>query len=293
MAEEKTGVFSGQYGTPDQWKYLLDTYEQKVLPGNPAEREARGKALGFTPDELAAIDQVWNANARGLSMPTWTREDLWKRVSGTQSRIESEAAAKAASENDARIRGEITQNVQAWIDSLGVADPAIAAQLAARARVAASNQAGKAGFGSMGSGGAGLSARGQASINSDLDAKYALDRKGLQAQGYGLLNNRDLGLAQLEQGWAGIQDARAAQQWAAGQNQLQGIGSAVGAGLGAIGFLGGPAVGSATMAGGSALGGGLTSLFGGGGGPNYSPASSVQTARGGGYRGGSLGNTGY
>ena len=249
-----------------------------------SEMAAWVQKTGMSPEQVRALYHVLNAKGGGVIIG----DDYNKSIQLLDTGMGEAQAADSAKE-EAKIRGDITGNIQKWIDELGMADPAVSARLAARARVAASNQAGKAGFGSLGSGGAGLSARGQASINSDLDAKYALERAGLQAQGYGLLNNRDLGLAQLEQGWASIQDARAGQRWAADKNTAQGVGGAIG-GIGGtiLGAVTGiPGLGQVGAAGGAALGG----LSTGGGGPSYSNAGSVQSARG--YRGGSLGNTGY
>lgn len=150
----------------------------------------------------------------------------------------------------------------------------------------------RAGLGSVGSGqgGGGLSAYGQQMVQGDLANKYDLQRKSLQAQGVGLLNQRDLGLKGLEQGYMQMQNQQQEQAWAAKQNQAQGIGAAIGGGLGALGFIGGPALGAATMAGGAALGGGLGGLATGGSGPSYPSMPSWMSGSG---RKGSLGGSGY
>lgn len=241
---------------------------------------------GMNPEQIRALYHVLNAKGGGVIIG----DDYNKSIKLLDTGM-GEAQAADAAKNEAKIRGDITGNIQKWIDSLGVADPDVSARLAARARTAASNQAGRAGVGSLGSGGAGLSALGQANINKDLDAKYSLERAGLQQQGYNLLNTRDLGLGQLEQGWAGIQDARAGQRWAADKNTAQGVGGAIGGIAGTVigAVTGIPGLGQVGAAGGAGLGG----LATGGGGPSYSPAGSVGSARGGGWRGGSLGNTGF
>lgn len=203
------------------------------------------------------------------------------------------AAEAAASAKETSDRAGITDNIQKFIDSMGIADPAITAQLQQRAQAQASGMRGKAGLGSVGSygGGGGLSAMGQQSINAGLDTQYALQRAGLKSQALGVMNQRDISLSQLEQGYAQMQDARDGQKWAAQQNQNQGIGAGIGAAVGALGFFGGPALGAATMSGGASLGAGFAGLASGGGGPSYSAPSSISGNRG--FRGGGTGSTGY
>jgi hypothetical protein len=299
------GVFSGQYGDDASWQYLTDLYtkaNQEWAATEGKKAGAGGKDMttyiseqtGMTPDEVKAVEMYTLAKAQGQSLPTWTREDLWRRVGPATGRIQAQQASKASANEEARVRGDITTNIQKFIDGLG-ADAAGTKRMqdliARKAQAQQGASASRAGLGSVGSGGVGggLSEMGRASIAGDLNTKYDLQRQGLQAQAMGLLNQRDLGLSQLDLQYTQLQNQQAEAQWAAQKNQAQGIGSAIGAGVGALGFIGGPALGAATMGAGSALGGGLGGLATGGSGPSYqAPRPTSGT-----FRGGSLGGTGY
>lgn len=185
---------------------------------------------------------------------------------------------------------DITGRIKAFTDSLGSPDPRIAAYLQRRASDIGQASAGRAGV----SGRSGLSQLGTAGIAGQLDAQYAFQRQGLQAQGLGLMNQRDLGLAGLQQGYDQMAATQKEQQWAAQKNQSQGIGSAIGAGIAAIpgialaGYTGGASLG--LIGAGATIGGGIGGLAAGGGGPSYGQLPSFGTS---GKKSGGLGNTGY
>lgn len=196
---------------------------------------------------------------------------------------------------------QVTANINKFLEGLNPGSPEYQqaqVYISKRAQSAQGASSARAGLGSFGSGGAqtgqglggGLSAYGEGTIQADMNTKYRLQNEQLKAQGLGLLNQRDLGLKGLEQGYQQMQNQQAEQAWAAQQNQNQGIGSAIGAGLGALGFIGGPALGAATMSGGAAVGGALGGLASGGSAPRY--ASMPSWTQGGGNKG-SLGGSGY
>lgn len=120
---------------------------------------------------------------------------------------------------------------------------------------------------------------------------YETQRASLRQQGLGVLNQRDLTQQQMDDAWASMmlarQDKASEAAWAGQMNSAQGLGGAIGTGLGALGFIGGPAVGAATMSAGGALGGGLASL-----GAPQAPTYTQGPPRGRG-RGNSGGGTGW
>lgn len=302
------GVFSGQYGDDASWNYLQNIYatarQQLRDQGKQANAAEIAAATGLTADEVGAIEQMAQIREGGYDAPTWTREDLWRRVSNAGGRMQEAEKAKAgqaaAAEED-RIRGDITANINKFLQGLNPGSPEYQqaqVYISKRAQSAQGASSARAGLGSFGSGGkdvgqglgGGLSAYGEGTIRADMKTKYHLQNEQLRAQGLGLLNQRDLGLKGLELGYQQMQNQQAEQAWAAQQNQNQGIGSAIGAGLGALGFIGGPALGAATMSGGAAVGGALGGLATGGSAPRY--ASMPSWTRGGGNKG-SLGGSGY
>jgi len=302
------GVFSGQYGDDASWNYLQNIYatarQQLREQGKQANAAEIAAATGLTADEVGAIEQMAQIREGGYDAPTWTREDLWRRVSNAGGRMQEAEKAKAgqaaAAEED-RIRGDITANINKFLQGLNPGSPEYQqaqVYISKRAQSAQGASSARAGLGSFGSGGAqtgqglggGLSAYGEGTIQADMNTKYRLQNEQLKAQGLGLLNQRDLGLKGLELGYQQMQNQQAEQAWAAQQNQNQGIGSAIGAGLGALGFIGGPALGAATMSGGAAVGGALGGLASGGSAPRY--ASMPSWTQGGGNKG-SLGGSGY
>lgn len=103
--------------------------------------------------------------------------------------------------------------------------------------------------------------------------QYDFQRKQLGSQVLGLMNQRDIGLGQLQQNFANQQNSLAEQQAAFKQNQAQGIGAILGGVAGtAIGaYAGGPMGAAAGGTAGSQLGGGIGGLFGGmgSGAPQY------------------------
>jgi len=187
-------------------------------------------------------------------------------------RAETEAAAKAQAERDG-----VRSQIQKFVDSLDVPDPAVAARIQTRAMDAAQGFQGRTGT----YGRSGLGASTAAGITASADAEYADARQARKVGALGLLQNNQATTDQLRFGYAGLDqsndqfmtnraDQQASEAWAAQQNAGQGVGSLVGGIAGALGYLGGPAVGAATMAGGSALGGLVGGLAAGGNrGPSY------------------------
>jgi hypothetical protein len=293
-----TGVFSGNYGTAEGWDYLIKLVDEARShdPQGAYDGERATNWLydqGLTTGQIKALTDAYGNEKSPVGQTTWDKEGRWALLKDIQGKREGDKAAAEASAKENADRAGITDNIQKFIDSMGIADPAISAQLQQRAQAQSSGMRGKAGLGSVGSygGGGGLSAMGQQSINAGLDTQYAMQRAGLKSQALGVMNQRDISLSQLEQGYAQMQDARDGQKWAAQQNQNQGIGAGIGAAFGALGFIGGPALGAATMSGGASLGAGFAGLASGGGGPSYSAPSSISGNRG--FRGGGTGSTGY
>lgn len=176
-------------------------------------------------------------------------------------------------------RGRVTDQLQRYFDMLNspvvdaqgnYTDP-LAKQLVQAGANVGQQEAARRGIGGpLGSQAAAVSA------NTALQP-YLAQRVQLAGQALQLINQRDIELEDqkqkayaLELQRVGMQNDVAAQQWAAGKNQAQGIGAAIGAGVGALGFIGGPALGAATTRGGSALGAGLGGLATGGNGPSLS-----------------------
>jgi len=191
----------------------------------------------------------------------------------------AEAAGKTAeSENDKR-RAGINAQLQAFADELGrgvdMSDPVFAGliragQAEAGARI---NQTGVRG---------GLADLTTAEAAQRTSLPYLAQRQGMRQQALGMIANRDMGLEQLDQGWAGLNmqaqqanNQQAMQQWAQGKNNNQAMGSMVGGGVGLLGGLvataatGGAAAPliPALVSGGSALGAGGFGMTS----PAYSP----------------------
>lgn len=165
--------------------------------------------------------------------------------------------------------GSITGQIQAFIDSMRGplnTDPAYD-QIMRASMNAAQAMGGSRGISSR----SGLAAANASNVRAASLSPLVQARQQALAAGLSLQNQRDLGLGQLQAGYDKMQSDLAMQQWAAQQNQAQGIGSAIGAGAGALGFIGGPALGAATMAAGSAIGGGLGGVIGGPMQPSYRP----------------------
>lgn len=110
----------------------------------------------------------------------------------------------------------------------------------------------------------GLGLRGVATAATKATMPYMQQRAGLAQNALSLANQRDLGLGNLELGREqlaanimNMNNQANASMAAYAQQQNQGMGSLVGAGIGALGFLGGPALGTATMGAGASIGGAI------------------------------------
>lgn len=194
-----------------------------------------------------------------------------------------ESAAREAQFAEGR-RRDVTNQIQRFIDDMtGPSGPNDPVRMAL---VQGGTDAAQASAGSQGlSGRSGLAGTQAASMAQQNLLPYEAQRAALRQQGIGTLNQRDLSQQQLDDAWSAMELARADKlaegRWAGEQNQRQGLGAAIGTGLGALGFIGGPAVGAATMSAGGALGGGLGGL-GGASSPNYAPSLGSRGRRGGG-----------
>ncbi len=197
-----------------------------------------------------------------------------------------ETAAREAQFAEGR-RRDVNNQIQKFIDDMtgpsGPNDP-VRMALIQGGTDAAQASAGSAGL----SGRSGLAGTQAASIAQQNLLPYEAQRATLRQQGIGTLNQRDLTQQQLDDAWSAMELARADKlaegRWAGEMNQRQGMGAAIGTGLGALGFIGGPAVGAATMSAGGALGAGLGGL-GGASSPNYQQSLGSRGRRSGGGQG--------
>lgn len=182
----------------------------------------------------------------------------WQGMRGTNTGATDETAQ----------RQDITGQIQAFIDNLRgpLNDDPVYQQIAKQAINAAQAQAGRAGM----SGRSGLAATNAAAVTQTTSAPYYAARQSALAGGLALQNQRDLGLGQLQAQKAALESQLAKDTWAAQQNAAQGVGAAIGGGIGALGFIGGPALGAATMSAGAAIGGGLGGMVGAPQAPNFS-----------------------
>ena len=278
MFRDAVGRGSVPYGTLQQLSSMSG------VPFEDLRDAAIASVYGDSLDDPEAMARIRQQGGTSESeVFAWNR-----RMDATRAQAETDAAAQA---EQGRV-DDLTAQIKAFGDSLGVADPRIAAYLQRRATDIGQASAGRAGV----SGRSGLSQLGTAGIAGQLDAQYAFQRQGLQAQVYGLANQRDLGLGQLNLQYDQMRQQQAEQEWAAQQNQAQGVGSAIGAGLAAIpGVALAPYTGGASLGligAGAAAGGGIGGLTAQGAarGPSYSSLPQYGTY---GRKSGSLGNTGF
>ena len=189
--------------------------------------------------------------------------------------LESEPGQPGAPGNEPG-REDLMSKMQQFYDQLtkGIPDDDPTAQyIQSHAANIAQAYGGRSGLTARSSLGAGAAA---AQTQNEL-RQYDFQRKQLGSQVLGLMNQRDLGLGQLQQNFANQQNNLAEQQAAYKQNQAQGIGAILGGVAGtAIGaYAGGPMGAAAGGTAGSQLGGGIGGLFGGlfggtgGGAPQY------------------------
>jgi hypothetical protein len=315
---KKTGVFSGST-MPEEYRQWLNQkwLEAAKSAGLDANSENNAfntingdkirqklKEMGFTDTEAGVAGHVYynrerlDSGAEVLQggVPSWVQEQWWNDVKNARGNLDASAADRkseadkaAAKAEEDKIRGGITKRVSDFASAMGFTDPNDpTGQLIQRKALSA-------GRGFAGNAGAGpRSGLGQASV-AGMTAQglqqYDFQRKGLQQQALGLLNNRDVSLGQLDQGWSQLDMQRTNMinqqkeaQWAGQQNAQQGIGSMIGGlGGGILGaYFGGPQGASAGAGAGSSLGGGVAGLFGSSS-PNYAPPPKLRGGNGSGF----------
>jgi hypothetical protein len=261
----------------DRLYQMYDASQKNFTKESWAALEAEAAKYGLTYQDLLPT------NRTGLSRQQREQAIIARMRAGSvqapQTRASPQAgAAEQPNENDVR-RERINAQLQAFADELGrgvdMSDPVFAGliragQAEAGARI---NQTGVRG---------GLADLTTAEAAQRTSLPYLAQRQGMRQQALGMIANRDMGLEQLDQGWAGLNmqaqqmnNQNAMQQWAQGKNNNQAMGSMVGGGVGLLGGLvataatGGAAAPliPALVSGGSALGAGGFGMTS----PTYSP----------------------
>lgn len=215
-------------------------WRQKGTPGAEAD-QARGIAawpilkkkfeeLGLTDQQIKNLDLI-NAGVTLKPQDDMNAFSSLARVGMANPEQLNAMFAEFDRQPEEENTDEIMGKIRAFVDKLETPDPAIAARIQERAVAAAQKSAGRAGA----YGKSGLGARTSAGMQIKGDSDYTMQRQALQSQGLGLMNARDLGLSQLEQGYAQMQQERDEADWAGKQNQSQAIMGAIGTGLGALG----------------------------------------------------------
>lgn len=159
-------------------------------------------------------------------------------------------------------RQDITAQIQAFIDEMRgpiKADDPIAISLQQAGMNAAEKVSANRGVRG------GLAAHSAVKASQNALVPYQQNRESLLAQGLQLANNREQGLAQLAMGWDQLQMQKTAQANQMTQAQGQGIGGAIGTGIGLVGAgiasaYGGAALAPAIVSGAAAAGAGLGGL---------------------------------
>lgn len=250
---------------------LLEKFISQMQANSPIDAKDYA-ASGMSQQQLTTLRLMFK-HQEGKQLAPW---DLtgWDKVLGADAQqvfIDQDAATSAA-EKEAAERGDISGKLDAFYRQLmsGIPDNDPTAQYIQRhAANAAQAYGGRSGLNARSTLGAGAAA---AQYNTGMQA-YDFQRKQLATNVAGLMNNRDLGLGQLQQGWEAMQNQLAEKRAAWDQNQFQAIGSAVGGIGGAVlgGYFGGPMGAAAGGSAGSQFGGGVTGMIGGlaTGGPQY------------------------
>lgn len=282
------------WGNPkiiDESANIQTTIDALVRDTGITPEEARGIVINHVSAQVAAGRGEWALSSFNNSVGGMeNKNDLIKSGHGTYDALKRQAAerkaamdAASAEANAGQVRN-ISGQMQTFIDSmlgpLAQNDP-IRASLVQAGTDSAQAFAGRAGLG----GRSGLGATQAGSTTQQAVSQYEAQRKQIGLGGLNALSGRDISLGQLEMQNTQMKNQAADAAAAAQQNQNSTIGSIIGGGLGALGFLGGPAIGAATMSGGSALGGAI------GGGLSRPPVY-----QSGGYGGGKSGQnpfTGY
>lgn len=202
--------------------------------------------------------------------------DKWR--SGAKARAEKAQQDKNLAEQD-RQRGALTSRIEEFVNMLqqapGMNDP-VYAGLVNAGRAEAGRWMGQSGV----RGGLADLASAEAAQRTALP--YLANRQNLAASGLGLLNQREMGLGQLDQNWAQLNlqaqqmnNQNAMAEFAQQKNNAQATGSTIGGALGlGAGLVATAATGGAAApliapltAGGSALGGGIGGMTS----PGYNP----------------------
>lgn len=246
-------------------KALLDQWT-KTGRGADADYGKWSMATGLSVDELKTLNRLMLAQSNPDARAQLSSSDL----SALMAKYGGQPGAPSTDD----IMGKLDSFYKQLMGPLPDNDPT--AQYIQRHAVnAAQRYGGAAGMNGRSTLGAGAAA---AQYTSGAQA-YDFQRKQLAAQVGGLMNQRDLGLKELQLGYDKFQADLADKQWAAQQNQNQGIGSAIGAGLMAIpGVALAPYTGGASLGligAGATIGGGLGGLASGGSGPSYRPSRGI------------------
>lgn len=227
-----------------QWIYAL---AQRT--GKPPEDVARWYASLPASDKYMMQQQGRSAATPwGGSALDQVAQAYLKGSQGQQEGAKVQADMQRVTAEIQRFRDMLSQPIQ---DSYGNYKDSIAQQLAYAGQQRAQQVAGAGMRG-------GISPQiAQATTQSAL-LPYLQQRQQNLMQTDQLLNNRQMGLEQLRQGWAGIQNSQAQQQWAAQMNQAQGgagmVGGVIGAVAGGLSPLGAAGIGPGFQVG-SNLGG--------------------------------------
>lgn len=187
------------------------------------------------------------------------------------------AAAETAKDQETQKRASLSEQIQQFIDTM--TGPSRADDPVRRALVQAGTDAAQMSAGSAGVRG-GLANTAAASMVQANLVPYEAQRAQLAQQGLGLLNNRELGIGQLQLGAAQLEQQRALaeqarmdmlaqEQYRAQAGQAQALGGLLGSTFGTIAgsYFGMPQLGSV----GGQIGGGIGGLMGPSA-PSYTPS---------------------
>ncbi|UOF79739.1 hypothetical protein [Caudoviricetes sp.] len=226
-----------------------------VKTGDPAYNAAVAafQRYGYTPEE-----------ARGLVVASWSVRKLGDSTVSEADRawlpgvLGKEPVGAAGGPGRDDIMGKLSAFYKQLTGPLPNNDPT--AQYIQRHAVnAAQRYGGAAGMSGRSTLGAGAAS---AQYTNGMQA-YDMQRKQLATQVAGLMNQRDLGLGQLQQGYIQYQNQLEEAKAASQKAQMQGIGAAVGTGLGAAAgaYFGGAQGAQVGMQAGGQFGGGLAGMF--------------------------------
>lgn len=254
---------------------FLDTVANRPMELDVAKLAAQS---GMSEDEVRAFAAIMRQQAGHKGVGFFGETTGWlDTLNKGRERLSALDAQTLEEQNAAKYRQDITGQIQAFIDNLRgpLNNDPVYQQIAKQAINAAQAQAGRAGM----SGRSGLAATNAAAVTQTTSAPYYAARQQALAGGLALQNQRDLGLGQLQAQKAALEAGLAKDTWAAQQNAAQGVGAAIGGGIGALGFIGSPALGAATMGAGAAIGGGLGGMVAAPTAPNFSSSMGRPSSR--------------